>query len=62
MRMVPRPGLDTRKISTTSRLRLKYCPSIRVAESRVIATPIPVPGVSVIVCEADLYILKLYVS
>ena len=35
------PGLETINISTISRLLLKYCPNIRLAESRVKLTPIP---------------------
>ena len=38
---IPRPLPETRIISTNSLFRLKYCPIIRVAGSRVMATPIP---------------------
>ena len=39
---IPRPLPETRMISMSSRLRLKYWPTINVAGSRVMATPIPV--------------------
>lgn len=38
---MPIPLPDTMKISTNSRLRLKYCATINVEQSLVMPTPIP---------------------
>ena len=39
---IPRPEPETRKISTNSLFLLKYWPTIKVAGSRVMATPTPI--------------------
>jgi hypothetical protein len=41
MTAMPMPLPDTMNISTNSRLRLKYCATISVEQSRVMPTPIP---------------------
>ena len=41
MTEIPSPEPDTRNISTNSRLRLKYWPTMRVAVSLAIPTPTP---------------------
>lgn len=41
MTAMPSPLPDTINISTNSRLRLKYCATIRVEQSLVMPTPIP---------------------
>ncbi len=41
MRIIPKPDPDTTKISTISRFRLKYCPTIKEEASRVKPTPTP---------------------
>ena len=51
MAAIPRPLPETRMISTSSRFRLKYCPTISVAGSLVMATP--TPGESFKVVEVD---------
>ena len=57
MTEMPRPEAETMKISTISRLLLKYWPTIREAVSRVIPAPTPghqkaIRSLSLIVNEA----------
>ena len=45
MTETPSPKLATNRISTVSRLRLKHCPTMRLAASRARPTPNPVRNV-----------------